>query len=157
MYYLECSDSLTILRSELEYKQFETKRPHQRMSKSLYTIEYLLNNVSPAVLWNSIGNPLGLSEWFADGVTVNGNEYTFSWEKYEQTAFLQQTKQNQFIRFQWEEDEGTDYYFELQIIIVPLTADVILMITDFAEESEKDDAILLWNKQIDELKRKTGM
>ncbi|MDD2994887.1 MAG: SRPBCC domain-containing protein [Bacteroidia bacterium] len=127
------------------------------MSKSLYTIEYLLNNVSPAVLWNSIGNPLGLSEWFADGVTVNGNEYTFSWEKYEQTAFLQQTKQNQFIRFQWEEDEGTDYYFELQIIIVPLTADVILMITDFAEESEKDDAILLWNKQIDELKRKTGM
>ena len=99
------------------------------MSKSLYTIEYLLNNVSPAVLWNSIGNPLGLSEWFADGVTVNGNEYTFSWEKYEQTAFLQQTKQNQFIRFQWEEDEGTDYYFELQIIIVPLTADVILMIT----------------------------
>ena len=127
------------------------------MSKSLYIIEYLLNNVSPAVLWNSIGNPLGLSEWFADGVTVNGNEYTFSWEKYEQTAFLQQTKQNQFIRFQWEEDEGTDYYFELQIIIVPLTADVILMITDFAEESEKDDAILLWNKQIDELKRKTGM
>ena len=127
------------------------------MSKSLYTIEYLLNNVSPAVLWKSIGNPLGLSEWFADGVTVNGNEYTFSWEKYEQTAFLQQTKQNQFIRFQWEEDEGTDYYFELQIIIVPLTADVILMITDFAEESEKDDAILLWNKQIDELKRKTGM
>lgn len=127
------------------------------MSKSLYTIEYLLNNVSPAVLWNSIGNPLGLSEWFADGVTVNGNEYTFSWEKYEQTAFLQQTKQNQFIRFQWEEDEGTDYYFELQIIIVPLTADVILMVTDFAEESEKDDAILLWNKQIDELKRKTGM
>ncbi len=127
------------------------------MSKSLYTIEYLLNNVSPAVLWNSIGNPLGLSEWFADGVTVNGNEYTFRKEKYEQTAFLQQTKQNQFIRFQWEEDEGTDYYFELQIIIVPLTADVILMITDFAEESEKDDAILLWNKQIDELKRKTGM
>ena len=48
------------------------------MSKSLYTIEYLLNNVSPAVLWNSIGNPLGLSEWFADGVTVNGNEYTLS-------------------------------------------------------------------------------
>lgn len=127
------------------------------MSKSLFTIEYSLNNVSPAVLWNSIGNPLGLSEWFADGVTVNGNEHIFSWEKYEQTAFLQQTKQNQFIRFQWEEDEGTEYYFELQIIIVPLTTEVILMVTDFAEEDEKEDAILLWNKQIDELKRKTGM
>ena len=127
------------------------------MSKSLFTIEYSLNNVSPAVLWNSIGNPLGLSEWFADGVTVNGNVHTFSWEKYLQTAFLQQTKQNQFIRFQWEEDEGTEYYFELQIIIVPLTTEVILMVTDFAEEDEKEDAILLWNKQIDELKRKTGM
>lgn len=127
------------------------------MSKSLYTIEYPLNNVSPAVLWNSIGNPLGLSEWFADGVTVKGNEYIFSWEQYEQTAFLQQTKQNQHIRFQWEEDQGTDYYFELQIIKVPITGEVVLIINDFAENSEKDDAIMLWNKQIEALKRKTGM
>ena len=127
------------------------------MSKSFFTIEYPLNKVSPAVLWNSIGSPLGLSEWFADGVTVNENEYVFCWEKYEQTAFLLQTKQNQFIRFQWEEDAGTDYFFELLINVVPLTGDVILIVNDYAEEDEKDDAILLWNKQIAELRRKTGM
>ncbi|MBN2767373.1 MAG: hypothetical protein JXR27_13470 [Paludibacteraceae bacterium] len=127
------------------------------MSKSLFSIEYPLDNVSLTVLWNSIGTPLGLSEWFADGVTVNENEYTFSWEKYEQTAFLLQTKQNQFIRFQWEEDAGTDYYFELLINVVPITGDIILIVNDFAGKDEQEDAILLWNKQIAELRRKTGM
>ena len=47
------------------------------MKKKRFNIEYPLNNASLPVLWNSVGTPLGLSEWFADGVTVDGNEYTF--------------------------------------------------------------------------------
>lgn len=127
------------------------------MRKELFTIEYPLNNASLAVLWSSIGTPLGLSEWFADGVTVKGNEYTFSWEKYEQTAYFQQSKQNSFIRFQWEEDANTDFYFELKIMIESITGDLTLVITDFCDAAEREDVELLWNKQIQELRRKTGM
>jgi hypothetical protein len=127
------------------------------MRKELFTIEYPLNNASLAVLWSSIGTPLGLSEWFADGVTVKGNEYTFSWEKYEQTAYFQQSKQNSFIRFQWEEDANTDFYFELKIMIESITGDITLVITDFCDSDEREDVELLWNKQIQELRRKTGM
>jgi len=127
------------------------------MEKKEFNIEYQLKSASINVLWNSIGTPLGLAEWFADGVTVNENEYCFTWEKYEQTAFLIQSKTNLNIRFQWEEDIETDYYFELRIGLVEITGDLTLIITDFAEPDEKDDLILLWDKQIEVLRRKTGI
>jgi len=127
------------------------------MEKKEFKIEYQLKSASINVLWNSIGTPLGLSEWFADGVTVKENEYCFTWEKYEQTAYLIQSKTNVNIQFQWEEDQDTDYYFELKIGIVEITGDLALIITDFAEPADEADLILLWNKQIEVLRRKTGI
>jgi hypothetical protein len=127
------------------------------MKKIKFKIEYQLKSASINVLWNSIGTALGLAEWFADGVTVKDNEYIFSWEKNEQTAFLIQLKQNANICFQWEEDKATDYYFELKIDILEVTGDLALVITDFAEPSEKEDLILLWNQQIEVLRRKMGV
>ena len=127
------------------------------MKKTKFNIEYQLKTASINVLWNSIGTPLGLSEWFADGVTVKENEYIFSWDKNEQTAFLIQLKHNVSISFQWEEDLDSDYYFELKIDVLEVTGDLALVITDFAEPDETEDLILLWNKQIEALRRKTGI
>ena len=127
------------------------------MQKIKYNIEYPLKNASLAVLWNSIGTPLGLSEWFADGVTVSENEYVFTWDQHEQTAILLQKKQNSFIRFCWEEDEGSEYYFEISINLIEITGDLTIVVTDFVEPSEVADAELLWNQQIDVLKRKSGI
>lgn len=127
------------------------------MKKTEFKIEYQLKAASINILWNSISTPLGLTEWFADGVTVNDAEYTFSWEKNEQTAFLIQSKPNSSVRFQWEEDSDTDYYFELKIEVLEVTGELALIITDFAEKGEKDDLILIWNKQIEVLRRKTGI
>jgi len=127
------------------------------MKRTKFKIEYQLKTSSINILWNSIGNPLGLAEWFADGVTVKDEEYIFSWDKNEQTAFLVDTKPNVCIRFQWEEDKDTDYYFELKIVVLEVTGDLALIITDFAEPNDKADSILLWNKQIEQLRRKTGI
>jgi len=127
------------------------------MKKIKFKIEYQLKMASVNVLWNSISTPLGLAEWFSDGVTVKDNEYTFTWEKFDQTAFLIHVKQNDNVRFQWDEDVDTDYYFELKIKVLEVTGEPALIITDFAEPGEKDDLILLWNKQIEELKRKSGI
>ena len=127
------------------------------MKRTEFKIEYQLKTASLNVLWNSISTPLGLSEWFADGVTVNDSEFTFCWEKNEQTAFLVQTKPNVSVRFQWEEDLDTEFYFELKIVVLEVTGELALIITDFAEENEKEDLTLLWNKQIEVLRRKTGI
>ncbi len=127
------------------------------MQKIEFNIEYPLNNSSPAILWNSIGTPLGLSEWFADGVTVSGNEYVFSWDGHEQTAVLQHLKPNSYIRFHWVDDEGIDSFFELKIVSPEITGGLTLVVTDYAEPDEVDDLVLIWNKQVEELRRKTGM
>jgi uncharacterized protein YndB with AHSA1/START domain len=127
------------------------------MKKTKFNIEYQLRSASINILWNSISKPLGLAEWFADGVTVNDNEFTFSWDGNEQMAKLIQTKTNNSVRFQWEEDLNTDTYFELKIASMEVTGNLALVITDFAEPDEKDDLIMLWNKQIETLRLKTGI
>jgi len=127
------------------------------MQKTKFNIEYQLRSASINILWNSIRTPLGLSEWFADGVTVNNTEFVFSWEGHEQTAFLVHTKTNSSVRFQWEEDLDSEYYFEIKIIMLEVTGNLALVITDFAEPDETEDMTMLWNKQIEVLRRKTGI
>ncbi len=127
------------------------------MKKKKFSIEYQLKTASVSVLWNSIGTALGLAEWFADVVTVKENEYTFSWENNDQTANLISQKLNSSISFQWEDDKDTDYFFELKIVTLEVTGDLALIITDYAEPSEIEDLTMLWNKQIEILKRKTGI
>ena len=127
------------------------------MKKTKFTIEYPLKTASLNVLWNSIATPLGLAEWFADGVTVNGNNYIFTWDENDQSATLIQSKLNSFIRFQWEEDINSEFFFEFKIESMEVTGNLEIIITDFAEPSEKEDLIMLWNKQIEVLRRKTGI
>lgn len=127
------------------------------MSKEMIHIEYPVKNASVSVLWTSIGTPLGLSEWFAEGVTVAADEFTFLWDDSEQTARLIQSKINKFIRFQWLEDEGSDAYFEIKVAKQSISGELSLIITDYVNKDEKNDAILLWNKQLDDMCRKNGI
>lgn len=127
------------------------------MKKKKIQIEYPLKNASVNALWNSISTPLGLSEWFADGVTVNDTEYTFDWDQNYETAFFIESKQHSFIQFKWEENLDTDYYFEIKIVQLQVTCELALLVTDFAASDEKEDLIMLWNKSIEVLKRKNGI
>ena len=120
-------------------------------------IEYPLKSVSTALLWNTISNPLGLAEWFAENVTVEGDKYTFSWDEADETAYLIKTKLNEYIRFQWEDDKNTDIFFEIRIVVQELSGEVALHVTDFAEKNDVNDTILIWDKQIEDLRRKYGI
>jgi len=128
--------------------------------KTKYELEYTFNT-SESMLFNRISTPEGLSEWFADDVNLKDGLYTFIWEGSENVASVLQKKSNKYIRFRWEdseeEEEEEDLFFEFRIHTVELTGDVALIITDFAEEGEKGDAIDLWNSQISELKHAIGL
>ena len=127
------------------------------MSKEKIEIEYLLNKISVNILWNAISTPSGLSGWFADNVNINDKTYIFTWDKHEQKAKLIAYRNNLYIRFRWEEENSSKYYFEFRISADELTRDITLTITDFADEEEKNDNIDLWNKQIDNLRRAIGI
>jgi uncharacterized protein YndB with AHSA1/START domain len=124
--------------------------------KTKYELEYTLNT-SPNFLYSRLSTPEGLSEWFADNVNLKRGKFQFIWEGAEQEASVIQKKSNKYIRFHWEDDEDQEQYFEFRIHTDELTGDVALLITDFAEEEEKDDAIDLWDTQISELKQAIGL
>ena len=97
-----------------------------------------------------------LAEWFADDVFQKGNQFIFIWNGSEQPATLVELKSNAVVRFRWDDAEEEDEYFEFNIHVEPLTGDVALIITDFADEDEVNDTIELWNKQMDILHRNLG-
>jgi uncharacterized protein YndB with AHSA1/START domain len=125
--------------------------------KLKFELEYTLNS-SPKVLFSRLSTPEGLCEWFADNVTVEGDLFTFYWNKSDAKARLSALKENKLVRFEWlDREEEESNYFEFRINIEELTGDVALIITDFAEPEEKEDAIYLWDTQITDLKRLLGI
>ena len=123
--------------------------------KIKYEMEFVIQ-VSPAMLYTYISTPSGMSEWYADNVNSRGEFFTFIWEGSEEKAKLLTKKNKERIKFQWMEDEGTDYFFELRIQVDEITKDVSLMITDFAEDDEVEEGKLLWINMIGELKQILG-
>ena len=125
--------------------------------KIKYEIEFVVH-ASPALLYQYMATPSGMSEWFADNVNSRGEMYTFIWDGTEEQAKLVNKKSNERIRFRWLEDEedGEDYYFELRIQVDEITKDVSLIITDFAEDDEIDEGKMFWENQISQLKHVIG-
>ncbi|MDR2147902.1 MAG: hypothetical protein LBE91_15730 [Tannerella sp.] len=127
------------------------------MKKEKFHIEYVFGMVSKRSLWNHVTTSPGLSSWFADEVDIEGNIYTFKWDRLEEKAERIFLKPEECVRFRWEYDDDESVYFEFQIHRIELIGMIALEVTDFAEPSEKTDAISLWDTQIDVLKRTLGV
>ena len=123
--------------------------------KEKFELEYLLKT-SLRVLDNMIGSPSGLSEWFADNVTVRDDMYSFEWDGAIEKARLLTRKMNSKMKFKWIEDEENedDYYFEMNIDIDPMTGIASLKIVDYgyAEDIESAKISISENVLIIELK-----
>jgi uncharacterized protein YndB with AHSA1/START domain len=123
--------------------------------KSKYSIEFTIQS-SPQLLFQYLSTPSGLSEWFADNVNSRGEEFTFIWDDSEETAKLLSKKANEKVRFQWDDDEGEDYYFEFFIQVDDITKDVSLIVTDYTTEDEMEESRMLWDNTIADLKQILG-
>jgi uncharacterized protein YndB with AHSA1/START domain len=125
--------------------------------KIKFDIEFPIQ-ASPQLLYQYIATPSGLSEWFSDNVNSRGELFTFIWEGSEEQAKLLNKKSGERVKFRWleDEEEGLTCYFEIRIQVDEITKDVSLMVTDFADEDEIDEAKMLWTNQISSLKQVLG-
>lgn len=125
--------------------------------KVKYEIEFPIMS-SPQLLYQYISTPSGLSEWFADNVNSRGEDFTFIWDDSEEKAKLVSKKTGEKVKFRWYDEEGAEaeYFFEIKIMVDEITKDVSIVIVDFAEEGELDEARLLWENQISDLKHVLG-
>ncbi len=123
--------------------------------KVKYEMEFPIQ-ASPSLLYQYISTPSGLSEWYADDVNSRGELFTFIWDGSEEEAKLLSKKNGERVKFRWEIDDETAYYFEIRIQVDEITKDVSIMITDFADEDELEEGKMLWENMLSELKQVLG-
>ena len=127
------------------------KQEIKSKKKQKYTIEFEIKS-SPKILYNYISNASSLEEWFADKVTIREGDFIFHWDGTEQRARIVGKKENQLIRYKWvTDDKKDDSFFQFEIVQDEITGDVALIITDFADDEEKEANILLWESQVHNL------
>jgi uncharacterized protein YndB with AHSA1/START domain len=125
--------------------------------KKSYSLEYDFHS-SPQLLFQYLSTPSGLSEWFADNVNSRGEMFTFIWDDSEEHAKMIQKKNNNKVRFQWQNNDADQdkYYFEFKIQVDEITKDVSLIISDFSDEDEIEESKMLWDNLISDLKQVLG-
>ncbi|MBT8194791.1 MAG: SRPBCC domain-containing protein [Bacteroidia bacterium] len=124
-------------------------------TKKKYQIEIEVKT-SPRILYSYISTPNGLSDWFADDVTIQNGVYTFKWGDDEQKAKMVHHRDQKMVHFKWV-DDPEDTFFEIEIVVDDMTRDTALLVTDFAEPDEIEENSMIWEKQVDNLKHKLGV
>ena len=126
------------------------------MAKTKVQYEYNMHCLSE-ILYEYMASAEGLSEWFADDVIEKGDDFFFSWNGGPgEKATLIRYKPESFVRYRWEEDEGSKNYFEMTIVIDDITDDLALIVTDFCEPGDEVENQLYWENLIENLRLKLG-
>jgi hypothetical protein len=134
---------------------------HTMAKKKLFTADYEVH-ASIKMLYPYIQSASGLSEWFADNVTINNMDktFTFIWDHEEHKARMTAHRTNHFVRFEFvpenEEDEKDPSYFELRLEFNELTQSVFLKVTDYSDFDDLRELSDLWNSLVESLRKIVG-
>ncbi len=124
--------------------------------KVRYEVEVMIKT-SAKILFPRLSTPDGLAEWFCDDVDISNDNFVFNWGGSEEIAKILNKKNEQFIKFQWEEDADSDYFFEFRLEPQAMTGEILFRVTDFASEDEVQESRELWEQQISDLKSNIGL
>lgn len=120
-----------------------------------YTLDYFIKS-SPAILYEFLTTPSGLSQWFAERVESSDDyQFTFYWEGFPEKATVLDFRIDDFVRFKMPSNEEGEF-LEFRISKSEITDDTILIITDFADEDELSDQRQIWDRQVEELVQRVG-
>lgn len=127
------------------------------MAKYKYVGEFEFN-ASKKMLFPYFSTASGLSQWFAEDVTINNEDkiYTFLWDGDEAKAKLTSNRTNHHVRFDVvDEDDDDPNFFEFKIDVNELTQSVYVRVTDYSD-MDSEEAEELWSSLIMDLKEIVG-
>ena len=130
-------------------------------NKKLYTADYEIH-ASIKMLYPYIQTASGLSEWFADDVTINNEDksFTFFWDSEAHKAKMVAFRTNHFVRFEFlpenKVDEKDPAYFELRLEFNDLTQSVYIKILDYSDFDDLKELKDLWESLIEALRKTVG-
>lgn len=130
-------------------------------NKKLFTTDFEIH-ASIKMLYPYIQTASGLAEWFADDVTINNEDksFTFFWDSEQHRAKLAAFRTNHFVRFEYfpenKDDEKDPSYFELRLEFNELTQSVYLKIVDYSDFDDMKELRDLWESLIELLRKTVG-
>lgn len=129
-------------------------------TKKLFNADFEIH-ASIKMLYPYIQTASGLSEWFADDVTISPEKvFTFVWDNEEHKAMMTSHRTNHFARFEYlpetKEDEGDPSYFELRLEINELTQTTFIKVVDYSDMDDVEELQDLWEGLIENLKKVVG-
>lgn len=132
------------------------------MDKMKIRIERELQSKSPNIIWPLLSTPEGLAKWLADDVKREDGVLVFTWgslwSHHEvRKACVLEKKDYEYIRFRWCDDAHEDTFWELRMEKSDLTGDYVLIITDFAIDGDMSTIEDIWDANMEELHRTTGL
>ncbi|MGN1374987.1 MAG: START-like domain-containing protein [Prevotella sp.] len=132
------------------------------MDDNRVTVEHVLNSKSPSIIWALLSTPEGLAKWIADEVKAVDGKLMFVWGNLAgnheiRMAEILGRRNQEYIRFRWDEERFKDTFWELRMEKSELTDDYNLLITDFVVDYDRETMIDIWNANIESLHRSTGL
>jgi hypothetical protein len=132
------------------------------MEKQQIQIEHSLLSTSPNIIWNIISTEGGLSRWIADSVKESKGIFSFTWgdvngHHEKRRAVLKERVRHSHIRLQWEDETDPDAYLELRMMRAEITGGYVLHITDYAMPDDVDSLYDIWDQNLEQLRRATGL
>lgn len=124
--------------------------------------ERVLKSKSPNIIWPLLSTQEGLSKWIADDVKLVDGRFVFTWGDVNNAHEIRMAdiigrKDFEYMRFRWAEERFEETYWELRMDKSELTGEYMLLITDFALDYDFDTLEDIWDANLENLYRKTGV
>lgn len=128
--------------------------------KQEFTADFEVH-ASIKMLYPYIQTASGLSEWFADDVTINPEKiFTFIWDNEQHKATMAAHRTNHFVRFEYlpenKSDEKDPSYFELRLEVNELTQTTFLKVIDYSDFDDMEELQDLWEGLVANLRKVVG-
>src|ERR1043165_5010773 len=129
-------------------------------NKKLFTGDFEVH-ASVKMLYPYIQTAGGLSEWFADNVTISPEKlFTFVWDNESHHAKMTSSRVNHFCKFEFQpesdEDRDDPSWFELQLEINELTQTTFIKVFDYSDFDDMDELQDLWEGLVENLRKVVG-
>jgi uncharacterized protein YndB with AHSA1/START domain len=128
--------------------------------KKLFTADFEIH-ASVKMLYPYIQTASGLSEWFADDVSISPEKvFKFEWDNEVRKAMMSGHRTNHFCKFEFlpesEDDKKDPSYFELRLEINEFTQTTFLKVFDYSDFDDMEELNDLWSGLVENLRKVVG-
>ncbi len=129
------------------------------MAKSKFVYEFEIN-ASKKMLYPYFSSASGLSQWFADDVTIDeDHNFNFIWEGEDHKAKMVSHRINNFVKFVYDDgndDDKDKSYVEFKLELNEMTQTTFIKVVDYSDFDDKEEQAELWDSLLHTLKEIVG-